>query len=395
VSAGADVRTGAGASQALAGGPSLVSHVRAAHGPDLAASLDRLVEPFGGWAALASPGERIAVKINLLRGAPPEKAVSTHPETLRAVLRALKTAGAVPFVADSPGGVNGPAKVARAFKISGLTEVCGAEGVQIVDIEDDQTLVAAPEGRLFRSFPVGRAFVEADAMIQVGVLKTHQLMRLTGGVKLTFGCIPGLAKAKLHVRAQKRDDFADMLLDLHLALRPRFTIIDGIIAMEGQGPGSGTPRALGSLFAARDAVAMDVALADRTNHERRTVHTIAASARRGLVDLDDPYTLAGDPITPDPEFKPVRRDYQALMPGPLQHTVRNVVTARPRLVDRAACTKCSECAQICGAKAITLAPYPVFDDHLCVRCYACTEVCPTAAIDNVTPALVRLFSRRH
>ena len=73
--------------------PSLVSHVRAVHGPGLQDSVDRLVEPFGGWAALAAPGERIAVKINLLRGAPPEKAVSTHPETLRCVLRALKEAG--------------------------------------------------------------------------------------------------------------------------------------------------------------------------------------------------------------------------------------------------------------------------------------------------------------
>ena len=384
----------AGAAQAPAGGPSLVSHLRAAHGPGLAASLERLVAPFGGWQAIVAPGERIAVKINLLRGAPPEKAVSTHPETLRVVLRALKHAGAEPFVADSPGGLNGPAKVARTFKVSGITDVCAAEGVQIVDIEDDEIIVAAPEGRLFRSFPVGRAFVQADAMIQVGVLKTHQLMRLTGGVKLTFGCIPGLTKAKLHVRAQKREDFADMLLDLHLALRPRFTIIDGIIAMEGQGPGSGTPRALGSLFAAHDAGALDAALADRTNHERRTVHTIAAAERRGLIDLDDPYTLTGDPIVPDTAFKPVGRDYQALMPGPLQHTVRNLLTARPRLVDQAACTKCGECELICGAAAIRLDPYPVFDDHLCVRCYACTEVCPAAAIDNVTPALARLFSRR-
>ena len=76
---GTDVQPGAG-------GPPLVSHQRAAHGPELAASLDCLVAPFGGWAAIVSPGEKIAVKVNLLRGAAPEKAVSTHPETLRAVL---------------------------------------------------------------------------------------------------------------------------------------------------------------------------------------------------------------------------------------------------------------------------------------------------------------------
>ena len=117
----------AGRPQARAGAPSLVSHVRAVHGRGLAASLERLIEQFGGWPAIVAPGERVAVKVNLLRGAAPEKAVSTHPETLRCVLRALKQAGAVPFVADSPGGLNGPAKVARAFKISGMTDVCAAK----------------------------------------------------------------------------------------------------------------------------------------------------------------------------------------------------------------------------------------------------------------------------
>jgi uncharacterized protein (DUF362 family)/Pyruvate/2-oxoacid:ferredoxin oxidoreductase delta subunit len=383
----------AGAARATAG-PSLVSHVRAAHGPGLDAALDRLVAPFGGWAAVAGPGERVAVKVNLLRAAPPEKAVTTHPETLGCVLRALKAAGAEPFVADSPGGPNGPAKVARAYKMSGIADVCAAEGVQIIDVEDDRTTLAAPGGRLYRSFPAGRAFLDADAIVQVGVLKTHQLMRLTGGVKLTYGVVPGLAKAHLHVKAQRREDFADMLLDLHLAVRPRFTIIDAIVAMEGQGPGSGTPTELGSLFAARDAVALDVALADRTAHERASVYTIAASARRGFLDLDDPYRLAGDPIEPDTSFRPARRDMQELLPPQLHRLARNLITARPRLVDPGACIRCNECAAICGTRAIAMDPLPDYDDSACVRCFACTEVCPTAAIDNVSPLLARVFSRR-
>lgn len=373
--------------------PALVSHVTAAHGPGLGPALEHLVEPFGGWPAIVQPGERVAVKVNLLRAAPPDKAVTTHPETLRCVLRALKSAGADPFVADSPGGPNGPAKVVRAYKISGIADVCAAEDVQIVDIEDDRATLAAPQGRLFRSFPVGRAFLDADAVVQVGVLKTHQLMRLTGGVKLTYGVIPGLAKAHLHVKAQRREDFADMLLDLHLAVRPRFTIIDGVIAMEGQGPGGGSPRELGSLFAARDCLALDAALADRIAHDRVRVPTIAASARRGLLDLDDPYRLAGDPITPDRGFTPVRRDMQELLPHALHRLARNLITARPRLVDPSACIRCNECAAICGTRAIAMDPLPVYDDSACVRCYACTEVCPTGAIDNVSPLLARLFAR--
>ena len=375
-------------------GPALVSHVRAAHGPGLASSLERLVEPFGGWAAIVAPGQRVAVKVNLLRGAAPEAAVCTHPETLRSVLRALKAQGAEPFVADSPGGLNGPAKIARAYRLSGMTAVCLEEQVPIVDIEDDRTVLMVPSGRLFRSFPLGRAFADADAVIQVGVLKTHQLMRLTGGVKLTYGCIPGLAKAQLHVRAQRREDFADMLLDLHLAVRPRFTVIDGIIAMEGQGPSNGKPRALGSLFAAEDCNALDAALADRTDHAQRSVYTLAAAERRGLIDLEHPFSLAGDPILRETGFKPAGRDLQALVPPALRRATRRLVTARPRLVDAVACTECSECEAICGAEAIRLVPKPAFDDALCVRCYACSEVCPTRALDAVSPPLVRLFAGR-
>jgi uncharacterized protein (DUF362 family)/NAD-dependent dihydropyrimidine dehydrogenase PreA subunit len=381
-------------SDAPAEAPPAVSHVKAAHGPGLDASLERLVEPFGGWGSIVAAGERVAVKINLLRGAPPENAVSTHPETLRAVLRALKAAGAQPFVADSPGGRNGPAKVARAYKISGLTDACAAEGVPIVDIEDDVVMLDAPHGRLYRSFPVGKAFLDADAIVQVGVLKTHQLMRLTGGVKLTYGCIPGLTKAQLHVRAHRREDFADMLLDLHLAIRPRFTVIDGIIAMEGQGPGSGTPRELGSLFAAHDAVALDAALADRVGFERHTLWVLAAAERRGAVDLRRPYTLTGDPIVAEAGFVPAARDTQesSRVPHSFHRFARNRVSARPRLVAPDSCTRCGDCATICGASAITLDPLPVFDDKLCVRCYACTEVCPTAAIDSVAPRLARFFA---
>jgi uncharacterized protein (DUF362 family)/Pyruvate/2-oxoacid:ferredoxin oxidoreductase delta subunit len=374
-------------------GPSLVSHVSATHGPQLSAALERLVAPFGGWPAIVSPGETVAVKINLLRGAAPEAAVSTHPETLRAVLHALRAAGAEPFVADSPGGINGPAKVARAYRISGIGPMCAEEGVQIVDVEDVPVQLDAPEGVLYRSFRVGRPFLDADAIVQVGVLKTHQLMRLTGAVKLTYGCIPGLTKAHLHVRAQRRDDFADMLLDLHRAVAPRFSIIDGIIAMEGQGPGNGKPRELDSLFAAYDAVALDAALADRTAHERTDVYTLSAAARRGLVDLEDPYRLAGDPIVATTDFKQAGRDMQRLLPAPLHRMLRNLITARPRLVDKQACSRCGECETICGAGAITLAPTPLFDDQLCVRCFCCTEVCPTAAIDAVSPWPMRLTGR--
>ncbi|HMK91717.1 MAG TPA: DUF362 domain-containing protein, partial [Thermoleophilia bacterium] len=358
--------------------PSTVGHVKANYGAGLDDALERAVAPFGGFDALVKPGERIGVKVNLLRGAAPEKVITTHPDTLRAVLRALKAAGAVPFVGDSPGGPGLERRVQRAYDTSGMTAVCRDEGVELVFPDNDVTELATPEGRLFRSFPVGRCWTEADGIVQVGPLKTHGLMRLTGAVKLTFGCVSGLKKGQLHVRASERADFADMLLDLHLAVAPRLSVIDAIVAMQGKGPGSGTPRAMGSLFAATDGSALDAALADLTVHERRSLYTLAAAERRGLIDLTDPYRLEGDPIVPDHGFEHSPRDAQDRLPRPVHRLLRGALTSRPRLVDPAACTRCGDCAQICGASAITLAPTPVYDDDKCVRCYACTEICPTA-----------------
>jgi uncharacterized protein (DUF362 family)/Pyruvate/2-oxoacid:ferredoxin oxidoreductase delta subunit len=373
--------------------PSLVSHVHAEHGDAFAEHVERLVAPFGGWPAIVKPGERIAVKVNLLRGAEPEKAVSTHPETLRHVLRGIKAAGALPFVADSPGGRNPPQKLARFWHISGLTSVCREEGAELRDVESEAATFLTPNGRHFRSFPVARSFTEADGIVQVGVLKTHVLMRLTGGVKLTFGCIPGLTKAQMHVRVPDRSDFAEMLLDLHLGLAPRFTIIDGVVAMEGQGPGGGKPYALGSLFAARDCCALDAAIADRTGHQRREVYTLAAAADRGLVDLDDPYELAGDSIAADDRFTAAQRDWEAQIPMSWRRAGRRLFTARPQVVDAPACIRCGDCQSICAAAAVKVAELPVYEDGACVRCYACVEVCPTGAIDSVNPPLVRFWQR--
>jgi len=374
--------------------PAVVGHVKARYDDGLPAALERVVAPFGGFAALVSPGERIGVKVNLLRAAAPEKVVTTHPETLRAVLRALKAAGAVPFVGDSPGGPGRERLVRRGYEVSGMAAVCRDEDVELVVPDTDVVELPTPDGHLFHSFPVGRCWTTADGIVQVGPLKTHGLMRLTGAVKLTFGCVTGLRKGQLHVRAQERGDFADMLLDLHLALAPRLTVIDAIVAMQGKGPGNGTPRAVGSLFAATDGSALDAALADVTVHPRHSIYTLDAAERRGLIDLDDPYRLDGDPLVPDPGFEHAPRDAQDRLPPAVHRLLRRSLTSRPRLVDPAACTRCGDCAQICGAQAIKLAPTPVYDDDLCVRCYACTEICPTAAIQDVPPLTLRLLGSR-
>ena len=394
------VRDGAGAGRRRPGAeagapgrPSLVSHVKATHGPGLDAvarasrrALRRLVRH--------RPARRDASPSRSTSSAPPRRR-KPSPRTRRrsaACCARSRRAGAEPFVADSPGGPNGPAKVARAYKLSGIADVCAAEGVQIVDVEDDRTRqLDAPEGRLYRSFPIGKAFVDADAIVQVGVLKTHQLMRLTGGVKLTYGVIPGLGQG-----APARQGAAARGLRRH-APRPA-------PRRAHRGSPSSTRssrwRARGPAAARRESwtPCSRPATAWRSTRRSPTAPRTSAASVHTRRRVGAP--RAPRPLRPLPPRRRPHRARARVQAGAPRHAGAPAAVAAPRgaqphhgaAAPRGpdACIRCNECAAICGTRAIAMDPLPDYDDAACVRCFACTEVCPTAAIDNVSPLLVRL-----
>ena len=63
-----------------------------------------LINLMGGIGRFAKQGEKIVLKVNLLREAKPEEAVTTHPSVVAAVGRLAREVGAIPVIADSPGG---------------------------------------------------------------------------------------------------------------------------------------------------------------------------------------------------------------------------------------------------------------------------------------------------
>jgi uncharacterized protein (DUF362 family) len=96
------------------------------------AALVRLLAPLGGMRAFVNPGERVLIKPNLLAGKSPEKAVTTHPEVLRAVIELGRAAGGAPLVGDSP-GIGGLRKVAEKAGILAVIEDTGAELVEFTE----------------------------------------------------------------------------------------------------------------------------------------------------------------------------------------------------------------------------------------------------------------------
>ncbi len=206
-----------------------------------------------------SPGMKVLLKPNLLAARKPEQAVTTHPLLIQAVVDWLRERGIQDItLADSPGGPYMEGRLRSVYAASGMDTLTG------VKLNDslEAAPVEQPRGKVCRRFDVIGPVRQADFIINLPKVKTHGMTVVSLGVKNLFGVVPGLEKPALHYRHPGWEDFAGMLLDLADLIAPAVTLVDGVLAMEGDGPSGGTPRQLGYTFASRDVFALDRFLAE-------------------------------------------------------------------------------------------------------------------------------------
>ncbi len=345
----------------------------------------------GGMERFVNRGERILLKPNLLAAKDVGSAVTTNPEVVKAVIRLVRDAGATPVVGDSP-GLGSARKVADKC---GLGAVLKETGTELIDLKEPVE-ADNPEGHTFKRFEVAREAIEADGIINIPKLKTHVQMFLTMGVKNTFGCVPGKRKPQWHLAAGTDDlFFAGMLLDLHYFLAPRLTVMDAIIAMEGNGPGSGDPRDLGLVFASPDALLMDIVATSVIGARPGDVPVLRAAKARGK-DIDaSAITVLGEKVEDvsvhDFRFPPlISPNMTASLPYFVDKLLRKSLTARPD-VDHRVCTLCNVCVEVCPASVMEKKERILIDYDRCIRCFCCQEMCPHGAIKSKEGWLKRLI----
>lgn len=364
---------------------------------EISVALDAALSPLGGMAAFVSPGQRVLLKVNLLSRALPDRAVTTHPEFVRAIIRSARAAGGEVCVGDSPGGPNNPGGVRKIWEDSGIGAVCAEENVPLLLFDDDCARVTGEAGGLYGAFTLGRAVTETDVLITLPKFKTHGLMMFTGAVKNLFGCIPGLEKAQYHLKVPDRDDFGSMLIDLMLACKPSLAIMDAVVGMEGEGPAGGSPRQVGAILASADSVSLDVIASAMAGLDPMEVYSNKAAARRGLgpSSADDVEVVGEDWQSLAPQdFELPARDLSAMMPPWLGRRLRGWTTSRPVLARPAECTKCKKCQESCPVDAIAVGDGgPVFDHSTCIRCYCCQELCPPQVIGLKVPFIAKFATR--
>jgi len=348
----------------------------------------------GGIEKFVSSNETVLLKPNLLVGDNPEKCVTTHPAVFKAVAELVKDKCKNLTYGDSPafGSTLGAAKK------SGLVKVADELGIKISDFKEGREIFAETAVQN-KKFKIANAVLDNDAIISLPKLKTHGLEKYTGCVKNQFGCVPGALKGEFHVKLPDAFDFAKMLVDLNNFINPRLYIMDGIGAMEGNGPRGGNRIDMNILLFSDDPIALDATVCRIIDLDPQLVPTIIYGNETGAGDFkEDKIEILGESIESikKSNFKIDRNPIKPFKATKIARFVSNRLTKRP-FINEDLCVKCGVCVDMCpvNPKGVDWADgnkniAPKYNYSNCIRCYCCQEVCPESIISLKSPIIRKI-----
>jgi len=341
-----------------------------------------VIEHLGGMSRFVSPGEKVLLKPNLLSAKGPERAITTHPAVLEALIDSVRAAGGDPSMGDSPGGaLRG---VERLWRNTGMSELSERTGVPLVNFEASGSREV--KGR-HRSYMIAEPVLDADVVINVPKMKTHVLTLYTGCIKNMFGSIPGFGKGRLHNLAPRPAPFSRLVVDVFSLVPPRLHVMDAVLAMEGNGPSGGKARKVGAIVGGSDPVAVDTVVAGMMGYRDGAVPTTRFAAERGLgTDRREDIEVVGEP--PESfdlkDFALPGTTLLNFIPAPVVRALKPWIWVYPTMSKERGCRAeaCALCVRSCPVDAIEMTDTgPVVDRKKCVECLCCHEVCPEDAVE--------------
>lgn len=340
------------------------------------------LELLGGWDQFVKPGMKVLLKVNLIGPKPSESAAITNCEFVRAVIRILVKRQCIVWVGDSSGGaIPSMALTGKSFRISGIEKIAEEEGAVIKNFDCEGVVETERKDSFGKAMYLAKPMFDADLIINMPKFKTHMIAAYTGAIKNLFGCIPGLKKAEYHKSAPTPAKLGEVLADINQALKVDLHIVDGINAMDGQGPTTGNAFAANKILIGMDALALDTVACKMINLDIENVPFYKAAINRKIGE----YELENIEIKGDYTFPPLLAGFKLpfkITRGKilnLMTTFINFMKARPN-IDLRLCKRCNVCVDSCPVKAIEKESKKI-DYKKCIECMCCHELCMYKAVE--------------
>ena len=361
-------------------------------------ALEQSLNLIGGLASIVKPNHKVLIKVNALNSSPPEVAANTHPSIVGAVVKAVKKLGAQALVGDCPGDPN--ALIEDTLGNNGIKQATQDAGGKIIDLyQSGISEVASPSyNKVIKSHKIAKGILDADVIINLPKLKTHNLTLFTGAIKNLFGCVPGFSKAKYHALAPHPTEFSKSLVDIFEIVKPKLHIMDAVFGMEGKGPSYGDKRFMGAIMASVDGVALDAVASAAIGFKPFEIETtrIAHERRLGQGNLEQIETKGTSLNDIKQEWKHPIDIHRLSRYVPkfilkLTRPFAKYLRIDPVIIQES-CTQCLVCVKGCPAHTIHQKNGKiVIDRSNCIMCFCCYELCPYKAIKLKKSWLVRLL----
>jgi uncharacterized protein (DUF362 family)/Pyruvate/2-oxoacid:ferredoxin oxidoreductase delta subunit len=333
----------------------------------------------GGLEKFVKKKDKVLIKPNLLSAKEPERAITTHPSIVQAVVEEVQRIGAIPWIGDSPGGADRGVK--RVFDNTLTTQVAQDTGAKLVPFEGGG--ICERKAKSGKIYYIAKPACEADVIISLPKLKTHSFLLYTGAIKNMFGLIPGFRKAEYHKEAPKTYEFASVIVDIFSLRPPEISLMDAVVVMEGDGPSSGNPQYLGLILASTDAVALDTVAAKLFGFKNEEIETTIIAQKRGLGQNSfSQIEIVGEKLENIllPKFELPSNRMLRMIPKFAVKMIDPLIWIRPNIIEEN-CNNCNLCVDSCPMKAISPdKKRPQFDYDKCINCLCCHEVCPNQAV---------------
>jgi len=250
----------------------------------------KAVEYVGGIKSIIKKGDTVAIKPNVVTGELSGPGVTTDKRVVEALIRLSKEAGAGKVLIVEGAGYF--TETSKALELSGYVALAEKYGVEIVDVDKSPVVeIDVPDFLLIDKVEVSKAFMEADVRINVPVMKTHDQLKVTLGVKNLKGVLPRYMKRNFH-----KIGVVKGILDLNKAVKVDLTVLDAIVAMEGLGPSFGPKVELNTVIASKDVYALDRVASKIMGFEAEELDYLVEADAAGLIDLSSQIEVVGEPV---------------------------------------------------------------------------------------------------